>query len=273
MSICSIRVNILQARTIVRDDYGLIRTDGFLAMISYFEEQQNRVKGIHISNVDVLQYLVLITLFDDIRLPVYAKYDLWRHGGGVRVNAEKWQDLYSCPESSRGWSLHSNVFYIDGRCKTREKTELVNSSQGNYGIGNWRGRAADVWEYWLEVSFPDKEGQSEPLLTCGETGAAFFIFVRYLKGNQIQIGFDNWGYPLVMSERFSYVPKKCYKMRISLDDIAKFLLIEINGHVVLRHTTPLDCLDCGKITIGQNLAGGTTTGARFSGPIRMSKPY
>jgi hypothetical protein len=145
----------------------------------------------------------------------------------------------------------------------------------------------------LEVRFPlGQAGQAEPLVVSGVTGKGDFIYVRYLEDGRVRFGYDHWGIGGIESEPVlldksrrtvvvinagALMPpeiSKLYSNSSTLKILRDRVILNVDGQVVLSKKMGSHPTSPSTIAIGQNLIGGSTTAALFSGEITAitSKP-
>jgi hypothetical protein len=127
-------------------------------------------------------------------------------------------------------------------------------------------------------------GASEPLLTAGQPGAANFLYVRYLGGDQIQFGFDAWGHAAALGEPVQVdldVPHEIVLFTGAqmpqetaeglpagaADRLKQLVMVNLDGHPAFSFQTPMNLPGSDQFFLGMNLAGGSTTGTDFSGEL------
>ncbi|HEY1793744.1 MAG TPA: hypothetical protein VGG34_12565 [Opitutaceae bacterium] len=128
------------------------------------------------------------------------------------------------------------------------------------------------------VTFPkNKTGVHEPLLTTGRTGAGDLIFVSYLDGSHIQIGFDHWGVGGASSPPISVdygIPHEIWIATPSLGSDASAgnkTTVIFDGRPVLSSSYAAYPTTPEEITILTNRIGASTASADFSGDLKFSE--
>jgi len=256
--------HISVARSIVRDDMGLIRTDGVLSAIRAFRPE--RVKRIVIQTSDLQRYLIYISLLDDVGLPIDTNFFLWRNGGGARYPLATLTNYRRVVDRAAMDKLLPAFCFSDTpRCAG---SSLMESSQGFYGEVNEAPPAVD--EYHLELTLPKGAGgPNEPLLACGDPGNAGLVFVRYLSPTAIQLGLDYWGRPSVLSEPLARPASGRIELGIQLNYAENAVEAFANGRTILREEIPPGCSGRDKLVFGENRIGATTASRAFSGVLKI----
>jgi len=130
-------------------------------------------------------------------------------------------------------------------------------------------------------------GVQEPLVVSGVPQAGNFVYVRYVDDGHIQLGFDHWGAPGIISSPLAVdygrehvieidfgalypPPTDAWWSRKGLTDPSDFaarVVVKLNGQGVItanRSSYPAAPAD---VTIGVNSIGGSTCGYQFSGEL------
>ena len=129
-------------------------------------------------------------------------------------------------------------------------------------------------------------GRSEPLLTTGVTGAADFIYLKYVDDSHVRIGFDHWGYGGTVSAPIPIDYSVPHDVWIStgalypssLDDgawlkldadarrfLGSHVSVTIDGRSALSCAGKTYSSAPGNVTVAMNSVGGSTCEAAFSG--------
>jgi hypothetical protein len=148
----------------------------------------------------------------------------------------------------------------------------------------WQGYPGPVR---LVVAFPKvwHPGTGEPLVEAGSTGAADSVYVVYDEEGQVHFGMDHWGGAYLSSAEIAIAPGSEHVLTIGLGallppegsplyaerpDLAarrNQVRVDLDGHTVISGVRPPYLALPDQITYGTNLAGGSTSGAAFSGRI------
>jgi hypothetical protein len=149
----------------------------------------------------------------------------------------------------------------------------------------WEGYPGPVR---IRLTFPKRPASArEPLLVTGATGGGDFVFVHYVDGGRIRLGFDHWGAGgpesgefapggegpgiLLVSHGGLMPPPDAplYREHPELLTLRDWLVVAYNGQPILVQRVPHHPSLPAQITAGSNRIGGSSTGARFSGDIFM----
>ncbi len=136
----------------------------------------------------------------------------------------------------------------------------------------------------LRVRVPlGTEGQAEPLVVSGKTGAGDFVFVRHLSGGRVSFGFDHWGVggpesaPIVLKESrevemvISYggvmppANAALYRRVPALAELRGAVIVSVDKQIVIAATLKSHPSAPGDVVVGSNLIGGSTTAPQFGG--------
>ena len=135
----------------------------------------------------------------------------------------------------------------------------------------------------LAVMLPRQiPAQAEPLVVTGKTGAADVVFVRYLSGQRLQVGFDDWGTGGPVSPPIEYRPGQI--VEIDVEYAALFadrasaplrfrdfahspVIVRWNGQPVLDFTSPVHEAAGQEPAIGANAVGASSCAPLFTGEI------
>lgn len=129
-------------------------------------------------------------------------------------------------------------------------------------------------------------GQSQPILTLGEPGAADCVYLTYVDLHHVRFGLDHWAYGGPVSEPIALDYGRPHVLEIDLRGlypgsrwlrrpdpapdgragIALFTL-RLDGRVILRTETRFYAADPGRLWLGRNPTGGSVTQGSFSGKI------
>ena len=145
-----------------------------------------------------------------------------------------------------------------------------------------------LWDYsppiagpqTLGVTFPSPlpVGTSEPLIVTGQTGAADYLFVRYVDAHTVTFGYDSWGHGGPTSPPVAVTPGRPSVLEVQLpslaaipgspDPPADLLRVTLDGHPVLA--TPVRFLSRRPqhAFFARNPLGGTSCGPTFRGQLR-----
>ena len=129
----------------------------------------------------------------------------------------------------------------------------------------------------LSVLFPQEAlGASEPLVVTGVTGAGDILYVRYLDGTHVGLGFDHWGVGGFSGPPVKVDFNQSHRLEITIGFLypagvsaarAVLVRVKLDGQVVLDGTSPCHPSDPGAIQVGRNPIGGSTCGPIFTGRI------
>jgi hypothetical protein len=136
----------------------------------------------------------------------------------------------------------------------------------------------------LAVVFPALAAQpAEPLVLTGKTGAADIIYVHYLPGHCLQLGFDHWGVGGPLSTPLEYTSG--VREEIEVEQAALFdgrpgttpaefrdpahsrIVVRWNGKAVLDFEGAVHPGQGGACVLGANSVGATSCAPAFSGTI------
>lgn len=135
-------------------------------------------------------------------------------------------------------------------------------------------------------------GNSQPILTLGEPGAADCIYITYLDLHHVRFGLDHWSYGGPVSEPIALSYGRPHVIEIDIrglypgsrwfnrpdpapdgkSGIAPFAL-RLDGRTILQADAPYYAVDPGKIWLGRNPTGGSVTKGSFSGKIIASERF
>jgi hypothetical protein len=134
----------------------------------------------------------------------------------------------------------------------------------------------------LVVMLPlGRDGASEPLIATGRTGAADVIFVNFLGGNRVSVGYDKWGVGASVSAPFEVSIAKPQTIDVSMASLARRGLwgiggppeaprgvtVRWNGREVLSTARSPYPRGSDPVEIGANAVGASTCGAAFTGTV------
>ncbi len=153
------------------------------------------------------------------------------------------------------------------------------------------GLARPGWEGYpgplrLRLSVADERpGSGRPIVTSGFPGIGDFVFLEFGSDGLARIVLDHWGAPLVRSEGFRmpartehelilsfgalFPPPQCalYVREPELLRLRSMLVVLVDGRRVLASAEPCHPTPAGRIILGANLIGGSSTGPVFDGSI------
>jgi hypothetical protein len=126
----------------------------------------------------------------------------------------------------------------------------------------------------VSVRFPaNRIGLSEPLLTSGRTGAADSVYVHYLAGGRISLGFDHWGAGGPVSAPLAVDYAQAHALEVTLGDGAweqggaGLLRVRLDGRRVIESRAQFHPARAGEIVLGENPVGLSTSVPEFSGML------
>ena len=140
----------------------------------------------------------------------------------------------------------------------------------------------------LVLTFPaDRPGRQEPLVTTGRTGAGDLLYVIYVDGRHVRIGFDHWNGAGRVSGLIPIDYNNPHELLIRMDSLrggaaagataanAAAALGKPGVSVLLDGVSAIDSPTApyrsttGEVTFGHNLIGGSTADRDFSGVIHF----
>jgi hypothetical protein len=153
----------------------------------------------------------------------------------------------------------------------------------------WRTRAAYLDSFGpveLRVIFPrGQNGENQPLLVTGSTGAGANVFVSYVDDQHVRLGADIWGslyqseviavdyhqvqivvvnasglYPLDHPRARAFSPN-------TLAGLRQDFRVELNGHLAISVSRLAYESTVSQVTVGANRIGSSLTKPRFKGRI------
>ncbi len=147
--------------------------------------------------------------------------------------------------------------------------------------------AVCLWDYYppisgpqrLTVSFPSPlpVGTNEPLVVSGETGAADYLFVRYLDAHTVSLAYDSWGHGGPASPPITVTPGVRHVLEIQLPSLAAIphsldppgnrLRVSFDGAVVLDAPVGFHSRRPLRAYFARNPLGGTSCGPEFHGQL------
>jgi len=149
------------------------------------------------------------------------------------------------------------------------------------GAHLWRWMTAPVsGTLRMLVMLPaGNEGEVEPLLTTGVTGRGDVIYLKYLGGNRVSVGYDHWGYGGDSSAPFEVDFSRPQTIAITMKSLARRNLwglrvsdagphgvhVTWNGREII--STTVDSYPSGNLEIGANSIGASSCGLRFFGDV------
>ena len=129
-------------------------------------------------------------------------------------------------------------------------------------------------------------GRAEPLLVTGRTGAGEFVYLRYLPGRMVQVGYDLWGVGGGESAPLAWPSGEDLLVQISVPalspgeapgaatlpeasraKLAGTVRIRVNGRVVHEQPVRPYPASPAEVWVGENPIGGSTCGERFTGKL------
>ncbi len=137
----------------------------------------------------------------------------------------------------------------------------------------------------LTVRLPaENAGQTEPLLTSGRPGMGDVIYLKFLGGNRVSVGYDHWGLggdisapidvdfalpqTIEISMR-SLVRRPVWGAR-SPDVEPRGVRVSWNGRQII--STAIDSYPPGVVEVGANSIGASSCGPRFNGSVLDIRP-
>ncbi len=141
----------------------------------------------------------------------------------------------------------------------------------------------------LEVRFPANDPSTpEPLVATGIAGAADVVYLKYLSADRIQIGYDHWGYPGVLSPPLPIDRASSHRIVVRLSSLhapagppaagqpgaATYPAdgVALDGREVLAFAASAYPSSPYDVAICRNPIGASTCGYAFSGQIiRVSR--
>ena len=206
-----------------------------------------------------------------------AQREAWR-GRGVSVRldgrtvlverfvahpAEKWQLLVGCTPYPVGTSRQlfaGEMGILPRRSATRRELDSALKS----------GRPLQ-----LRLRFsPARPGMREPLLTTGVAGKGDGLYVWYVDGEHIRIGFDHWGVGGVESPPMRIDYEAEHDLTIALGSLLADgepgrgkLRVTVDGKVAIDAAQGFHPTTANEVTIGLNAIGLSTAEAAFTGQI------
>jgi hypothetical protein len=146
---------------------------------------------------------------------------------------------------------------------------------------------ACLWDYYppiagpqrLTVAFPSPlpVGTNEPLVVSGETGAADYLFVRYVDAHTVSLAYDSWGHGGPASPPITVTPGARHVLEIQLPSLAAIphsldppgtrLRVSFDGAVVLDATVAFHSRRPLRAFFARNPLGGTSCGPAFHGQL------
>ncbi len=147
-----------------------------------------------------------------------------------------------------------------------------------------------LWDYdppiagpqTLGVTFPSPlpVGTSEPLIVTGQTGAADYLFVRYVDARTVTFGYDSWGHGGPTSPPVAVTPGRPCVLEVQLPSLAAIpgspdppsdlLRVTLNGHPVLDTKVRFHSRRPRHAFFAHNPLGGTSCGPEFAGQLRRA---
>jgi hypothetical protein len=148
------------------------------------------------------------------------------------------------------------------------------------GTSLWKWAAAPAsGNLRLVVRLPaDNAGRVEPLLTTGRTGKGDVIYIKYLGGNRVSVGYDHWadGGPISAPIEVDFAQPQT--IDISMKSLVRRSLwggnphaqplgvhVKWNGNEAI--STAVDSYPPGSTEVGANSIGASSCGPRFNGDI------
>ncbi len=132
----------------------------------------------------------------------------------------------------------------------------------------------------LTVMLPlGKAGQNEPLVETGSTGAADVIYVSFLGGNRVSVGYDKWSLGALASEPFEVDFTQPQTIEVEMRSLSRRgfwghalptppgVSVRWNGHKVLSVKREPYPRAGSKVEIGRNPLGASSCSATFTGKI------
>jgi hypothetical protein len=153
------------------------------------------------------------------------------------------------------------------------------------GARFWRWAAAPAsGTLRLVVRLPaENAGIAEPLLTSGQTGKGDVIYIKFLGGNRLSVGYDHWGRGGPNSEPIEVDFAQAQTVDITMRSLARRSIwngrpdallmgvhVKWNGKEVISTTD--DSYPQGPVEIGTNSIGTTSCGPLFNGEVLEIKP-
>jgi len=136
----------------------------------------------------------------------------------------------------------------------------------------------------LKVVFPAVITQpAEPLLLTGKTGAADLVYVHYLPGRRLQLGFDHWSVGGPLSAPIDYTPGTVEEIEVAhaalfdggpsstppefRDPSHSRVIVRWNGKVALDFVAAVYPGQGGVCVAGANPVGASSCAPEFTGAI------
>jgi hypothetical protein len=149
-------------------------------------------------------------------------------------------------------------------------------------------------EIWMRFAMPQpgvrkmvvmlpwgRTGQNEPLLTTGQTGAGDVIYISYLGGNRVSVGYDKWGQTATVSAPFEADFARPQTVEVAMKSLSAhgwwgpepaekappLVSVKWEGRDVI--SAPKDSYPPGPrgVEVGANDIGASTCGPLFTGDI------
>lgn len=157
-------------------------------------------------------------------------------------------------------------------------------------LAAWPEPPADFGPIALTLRWPEKlpVGHAEPLLVTGRTGAADVIWVRYVDGARVVVGYDCWGRGGPETPPLAIEPGGVVTVQIALGNLfdprvaawraltpeartraAGSLRVRVDGRVVLDVAATPHPASPTEIEAGRNDVGASSCGGSFSGEILL----
>ncbi|HEY1792488.1 MAG TPA: hypothetical protein VGG34_06190 [Opitutaceae bacterium] len=122
-------------------------------------------------------------------------------------------------------------------------------------------------------------GTIEPLVTTGRTGRGDVIFIKFLGGDHVSVGYDHWGFGGTVSKPIKVDFAQPQSVEISMRSLSRRSILGIGGPDVMPTgirvewngreviSAARDSYSPGPLEIGVNSIGASSCGPRFNGEI------
>lgn len=244
------------ASLIITKRWGTLTTE----TVQQLKEVQSRPGTRVRLDLPILEFLQLVTIFDDSGHAIYAPFSSWRHGATVALAEADAETVYKLVHTSPEATRPSSTFFfseVAPDAPTSRRYDMAFAS-------NAQDLSTRV--VGLDITFPITAVGVEPLMTSGFTGDGFFVYVEYLPEHMARIKFNYWGSSEVPSSQPFRLDDKLHRLKVVLR-LGESVEVTLDGQNPIGAKVPVRVDQIHNTTLGENRIGGGLTTPKFTGKI------